>query len=77
MSSCGSSNCSCGSSCKCGSGCGCSMYPDVEKNANQVTIIEGLAPSKMFSEGVEESFSAEGGQGCKCGAGCKCDPCTC
>ncbi|KAL3850677.1 hypothetical protein ACJIZ3_012559 [Penstemon smallii] len=73
MSGCGG-NCSCGSSCKCGNGCGCGMYPDVEKNTTHVTIIEGVAPLKMYS--AEESFGAEGGNGCKCGSSCNCDPCN-
>ncbi|CDP00892.1 unnamed protein product [Coffea canephora] len=73
--SCGG-NCNCGSSCTCGNGCG-KMYADVEK-VTSVTIIEGVAPKKTYSdENAEKSFGAEGGHGCKCGANCKCDPCTC
>ncbi|KAL3829124.1 hypothetical protein ACJIZ3_017926 [Penstemon smallii] len=75
MSTCGG-NSSCGSSCKCGNGCGCGMYPDVEKSTGtHVTIIEGIAPVKMYIEGSDEtSFGAEG---CKCGSSCQCDPCNC
>ncbi|KAL0390204.1 UNVERIFIED_CONTAM: Metallothionein-like protein 1 [Sesamum calycinum] len=75
MSKCGGS-CGCGSSCNCGSGCGCGMYPDVEKSTT-VTLIEGVAPVKTYSEGAEKSFGAEGGHGCKCGSSCTCDPCNC
>ncbi|CAI9759171.1 unnamed protein product [Fraxinus pennsylvanica] len=58
-----SSGCGCGSSCSCGSNCSCGkMYPDVEKSTT-VTIIEGVAPMKMYSEGSEKSFSAEGAAG--------------
>ncbi|EYU18965.1 hypothetical protein ABFS83_04G184600 [Erythranthe nasuta] len=71
-----SSGCSCGSGCKCGDNCSCSMYPDMETNTT-VTMIEGVAPLKMYSEGSEKSFGAEGGNGCKCGSNCKCDPCNC
>ncbi|KAK6142132.1 hypothetical protein DH2020_007000 [Rehmannia glutinosa] len=52
------------------------MYPDVEK-ITTVTIIEGVAPVKMYFEGSEKSFGAEGGHGCKCGSSCTCDPCNC
>ncbi|KAK6142133.1 hypothetical protein DH2020_005236 [Rehmannia glutinosa] len=71
-----SSGCSCGSSCKCGDNCSCSMYPDVEK-ITTVTIIEGVAPVKMYFEGSEKNLGVEGGHGCKCGSSCKCDPCNC
>ncbi|KAL7153677.1 hypothetical protein ABFS83_04G184700 [Erythranthe nasuta] len=72
-----SSGCSCGSGCKCGDNCSCSMYPDMERNTS-VTMIEGVAPVKMYyAEGSEKSFGAEGGNGCKCGSSCTCDPCNC
>ncbi|EYU18964.1 hypothetical protein ABFS82_04G182900 [Erythranthe guttata] len=71
-----SSGCSCGSGCKCGDNCSCSMYPDMEMNTT-VTMIVGVAPSKMYAEGSEKSFGAEGGNGCKCGSSCTCDPCNC
>ncbi|XP_022847016.1 metallothionein-like protein 1 [Olea europaea var. sylvestris] len=72
-----SSGCNCGSSCSCGSNCSCgSMYPDVEKSTT-VTIIEGITPKKMQSDGSEKSSSAEGGHACKCGSNCTCDPCNC
>ncbi|CAA2975648.1 metallothionein 1 [Olea europaea subsp. europaea] len=65
-----SSGCNCGSSCSCGSDCGCgNMYPDVEKSTT-VTIIEGIAPKKMQSDGSEKSSSAEGGHACNCGSNC-------
>ncbi|KAL8225220.1 hypothetical protein R6Q57_017777 [Mikania cordata] len=74
MSCCGG-KCGCGSSCSCGSGCnGCGMYPDVEKSANTVVIVEGVAPKQTYGE---ESFVAEGVHGCKCGDNCKCNPCNC
>ncbi|KAB1768084.1 hypothetical protein FKQ75_29920, partial [Klebsiella pneumoniae] len=76
MSCCGG-NCGCGAGCKCGNGCGgCGMYPDVEKNTT-ATIIDGVAPTKTFSQGSEMSFVTEGGHACKCGSNCTCDPCNC
>ncbi|XP_073290648.1 metallothionein-like protein type 2 [Primulina huaijiensis] len=75
MSGCGG-NCSCGSGCKCGSGCSCGMYPDVEKTTTS-TFIEGVTSVKMFFEGSEKSFGAEGGNACKCGFNCSCNPCKC
>ncbi|KZV14094.1 Metallothionein-like protein [Dorcoceras hygrometricum] len=75
MSNCGG-NCGCGSSCKCGNGCGCSMYPDVEKDTS-LTIIEGVAPLKKYSEASGQRFGSEGGQTCKCGSNCTCDSCKC
>ncbi|KZV06627.1 hypothetical protein F511_45894 [Dorcoceras hygrometricum] len=75
MSGCGGT-CSCGSSCKCGNGCGCKMHPDVEMSVTG-TIIEGVAPVKMFFEGSEKSLGAEGGNSCKCGPNCACNPCKC
>ncbi|MDG6100481.1 hypothetical protein EXU34_23920, partial [Alteromonas sp. ZYF713] len=77
--SCCNGKCGCGSSCSCGSSCkGCGMYPDIEtsKTVNNV-IVDGVAPKKMYDDGSEGSFVAEGGQACKCGANCKCDPCNC
>uniref|UniRef100_A0A2P2IS16 Metallothionein-like protein n=1 Tax=Rhizophora mucronata TaxID=61149 RepID=A0A2P2IS16_RHIMU len=74
MSCCGG-NCGCGSGCRCGSGCtGCGMYPDLSlsESTSTPTIIEGVAPVKMFSE---MGFGAE--NGCKCGSNCTCDPCNC
>ncbi|XP_030966270.1 metallothionein-like protein 2 [Quercus lobata] len=76
MSSCGG-NCGCGSDCKCGSGCNCnSMYPGLSEKTSTETIITGVAPAKIYSEGSEMSFGAENG-GCKCGSNCTCDPCNC
>ncbi|RVW56943.1 Metallothionein-like protein 1 [Vitis vinifera] len=79
------SGCGCGSSCGCGSDCKCGkMYPDLgssEKATTAATIITGVAPVKMHSEGSE--MSLEGGEGCKsgnackCGSSCNCDPCNC
>ncbi|RVW57081.1 hypothetical protein CK203_070540 [Vitis vinifera] len=58
------SGCGCGSSCGCGSDCKCGkMYPDLgssEKATTAVTIITGVAPVKMHSEGSETSL--EGGK---------------
>ncbi|CAK9184205.1 unnamed protein product [Ilex paraguariensis] len=77
MSCCGG-NCACGSACKCGSGCGGSkMYPDMSyaESTTTETLIVGVAPQKIYSEGSEMGVSAE--NGCKCGANCTCDPCNC
>ncbi|XP_015874102.3 metallothionein-like protein type 2 [Ziziphus jujuba] len=79
MSCCGGT-CGCGSACSCGSGCGgCGMYPDLgfaEKTTTQ-TIIAGVAPVKMHSEGSEMSYGAENG-GCNCGSDCSCgSDCKC
>ncbi|KAL9412899.1 hypothetical protein AB3S75_041539 [Citrus x aurantiifolia] len=81
MSGCGG-NCGCGSSCKCGGGCGSSaMYPDLRSfestTAATETLVLGVAPVKMHSEGSEMGNGAEGGCGCKCGPNCKCNPCNC
>ncbi|KAB1226012.1 Metallothionein-like protein type 2 [Morella rubra] len=77
MSCCGG-KCGCGSGCQCGSGCsGCGMYPDLgysEKTTTE-TMIAGVAPVKIYSEGSEMSFGAE--NGCKCGSNCTCDSCNC
>ncbi|KAD6119817.1 hypothetical protein E3N88_11088 [Mikania micrantha] len=52
MSCCGG-KCGCGSSCSCGSGCnGCGMYPDVEKSATTVVIVEGVAPKQMYATDI-------------------------
>ncbi|KAG2670172.1 hypothetical protein I3843_14G069300 [Carya illinoinensis] len=67
----------CGGSCSCGSGSGCSKHPDLghsEKTTTE-TIISGVAPVKINSEGSEMSSGAE--NGCKCGSSCSCDPCNC
>ncbi|CAN6559581.1 unnamed protein product [Malus baccata var. baccata] len=72
-----SCNCSCGSDCKCGSGCKCGMYPDLSysETTSTETIIAGVAPVKMFSEGPEMSYGAE--NDCKCGSSCSCSSCGC
>ncbi|CAH1432452.1 metallothionein-like protein 1 [Lactuca sativa] len=77
--SCCSGKCGCGSSCSCGSSCnGCGMYPNIETSTTAtVMIVDGVAPKKMYDDGSEGSFVAEGAQGCKCGGNCKCDPCNC
>ncbi|KAF3967927.1 hypothetical protein ACB098_08G044700 [Castanea mollissima] len=72
-----SSSCKCGSSCNCGSGCNCnSNYPVLSEKTSAETIITGVAPAKIQSEGSEMNFGAENG-GCKCGSNCSCDPCNC
>ncbi|KAJ0021427.1 metallothionein-like protein type 2 [Pistacia vera] len=76
MSCCGG-NCGCGAGCKCGSGCGgCGMYPDLSfsETTTTETLIVGVAPVKMFSEGSEMNYGAEN---CGCGANCSCNPCKC
>ncbi|XP_050140983.1 metallothionein-like protein type 2 [Malus sylvestris] len=72
-----SCNCSCGSDCKCGSGCKCGMYPDLSysETTSTETIIAGVAPVKMFSEGSEMSYGAENDY--KCGSSCSCSSCGC
>ncbi|KAL8261769.1 hypothetical protein R6Q59_025818 [Mikania micrantha] len=50
MSCCGG-KCGCGSSCSCGSGCnGCGMYPDVEKSATTVVIVEGMVKEALLQK---------------------------
>ncbi|KAE9611148.1 hypothetical protein Lal_00012024 [Lupinus albus] len=74
MSSCGSSNCGCGSSCKCGSGCNCgNKYSEITTSE---TLVMGVAPFKTNFEESEMGFEAEE-SGCKCGSNCTCDPCNC
>ncbi|XP_019463509.1 PREDICTED: metallothionein-like protein 1 [Lupinus angustifolius] len=74
MSSCGSSNCGCGSSCKCGSGCNCgSKYSEMIASE---TLVMGVAPIMIHFDDSEMGFEAEEG-GCKCGSNCTCDPCNC
>ncbi|KAI3514144.1 hypothetical protein L1887_12463 [Cichorium endivia] len=76
--SCCNGKCGCGSSCSCGSSCkGCGKYPDIETSTTATVIVDGVAPKKMYDDGSEGSFVAEGAQGCKCGSNCKCDPCNC
>nr|BAI58032.1 metallothionein [Citrus jambhiri] len=57
------------------------MYPDLRSfestTAATETLVLGVAPVKMHSEGSEMGNGAEGGCGCKCGPNCKCNPCNC
>ncbi|CAN6692675.1 unnamed protein product [Malus baccata var. baccata] len=53
------------------------MYPDLSyfETTSTETIIAGVAPVKMFSEGSEMSYGAE--NDCKCGSNCSCSSCGC
>ncbi|MBD4018860.1 hypothetical protein GUI04_07460 [Xanthomonas citri pv. citri] len=53
------------------------MYPNIETSTTATVTVDGVAPKKMYDDGSEGSFVAEGAQGCKCGENCKCDPCNC
>ncbi|CAK8574995.1 unnamed protein product [Lathyrus sativus] len=71
------SSCKCGSSCNCGDSCNCNKsglsYSEME---TKETVVLGVAPAKIHSDGAEMSVTAEDG-GCKCGDSCTCDPCNC
>ncbi len=52
------------------------MYPDLSfsERTTTETLIVGVAPVKMYSEGSEVNYGAEN---CGCGANCNCNPCKC